>query len=187
MDNIPDIQANPPKTDDVTMDPSQKENLNPPSPLKSSKDTMFEEDAVLITRMGHTMPVRNVLAKHTAGDISMKIAKGNAALELPNIEKLNFKELHAGYLNRLSTSRDLEASLVNMMKKRYETISQADASLSGMKRSLGHQQDARAAAEEQLRATLAELEKDRAEHLLYKELTEAEKAALVKHAENAKD
>ena len=48
MDNIPDVQVNPPKTDDVTMDPSQKENINSPSPLKSSKYAMFEKDVVVI-------------------------------------------------------------------------------------------------------------------------------------------
>ena len=30
------------------------------------------------------------------------------------------QDVHSGYLNRLYTSRDFEAGLVNLMKKRYE-------------------------------------------------------------------
>ena len=33
---------------------------------------------------------------------------------------LSVEELHSGFLNRLYTSRDFEAGLVNLMKERYE-------------------------------------------------------------------
>ena len=44
--------------------------------------------------------------------------KGKAKLELPSYEEFSTKEFHAGYLSRLSTSRDLEVGLVNMMKRK---------------------------------------------------------------------
>lgn len=41
-------------------------------------------------------------------------------MDLSNFINLSTEELHSGYLNRLYTSRDLEAGLVNLMKERYE-------------------------------------------------------------------
>ena len=46
--------------------------------------------------------------------------KGKTKLELPNYEEFSIEELHAGYLARLSTSRDMEADKVNMMKRKYD-------------------------------------------------------------------
>lgn len=46
--------------------------------------------------------------------------KGKTKLDLPNLEDLSADELHQGYLTRLSTSRDMEASMVNMLKRKYE-------------------------------------------------------------------
>ena len=42
---------------------------------------------------------------------------------LSSYAHLNARELHSRYLNRLYTSRDYEAGLVNMMKERYEVTS----------------------------------------------------------------
>ncbi|KAE8776866.1 hypothetical protein D1007_50449 [Hordeum vulgare] len=108
-DNIPDAQVTPSRTDSKVVEPNHKEKLKPPCPMKSTKGTLPEDDVVIITGTGHTTPVRNVLAKHTAVDVSTKMTAGKSVLDLPNIEKLNFKDLHAGYLNCLASSRDFEA------------------------------------------------------------------------------
>ncbi|KAE8799007.1 hypothetical protein D1007_25628 [Hordeum vulgare] len=122
IDNIPDAQVTPSVTDSKVVEPSQKEKLNPPSPMKATKGALPEDDGVVITGTGHTTPIRNVLAKHTVGDVSIKMTAGKSVLDLPNIEKLKFEELHVGYLNRLASRRDFEAGLVNMMKRRYEVL-----------------------------------------------------------------
>ncbi|KAE8807077.1 hypothetical protein D1007_16620 [Hordeum vulgare] len=121
-DNIPDAQVTTPRTDSKVVEPSHKENLKPPSPMKSTKGDLPEDDVVIITGTGHTTPVRNVLAKHTTGDVSTKMTAGKSVLDLPNIEKLNFEDLHAGYLNLLASGRDFEAGLLNMMKRRYKVF-----------------------------------------------------------------
>ncbi|KAE8767997.1 hypothetical protein D1007_60574 [Hordeum vulgare] len=124
MDGIPDVPVDPAEAYNAAMEASQRKNLNPSNPLKTTKDAMIEEEDVVITRMGHSTPIFNVLAKHTVKDVSTEIEKGKAKLDLFNIEKLNFEELHPGYLSRISMSRGMEAGLVNMMKIRYdETIS----------------------------------------------------------------
>ena len=48
------------------------------------------------------------------------MGKGKGKMDLSNFINLSTEELHSGYLNRLYTSRDLEAGLVNLMKERYE-------------------------------------------------------------------
>ena len=52
-----------------------------------------------------------------------------------------------------------------------------------MNKNLARQQDARAAPEEKLRVSLAEIEKIKFEQTLYKKTAEADKASLLKHAE----
>lgn len=46
--------------------------------------------------------------------------KGKDKLELPNLEELSAADLHEAYLTRLSASRDMEAGMVNMLKRKYE-------------------------------------------------------------------
>ena len=41
-------------------------------------------------------------------------------MDLSNFVNLSAEELHSGFLNRLYTSRDFEAGLINLMKERYE-------------------------------------------------------------------
>ena len=49
--------------------------------------------------------------------------KGKWKIDLSSYADLNAQELHSGYLNRLYTSHDYEAGLVNLMKERYEVTS----------------------------------------------------------------
>ena len=46
--------------------------------------------------------------------------KGKWKTDLSSYAHLNAQDIHSGFLNRLYTSRDFEAGLVNMMKERYE-------------------------------------------------------------------
>ena len=83
-----------------------------------------KDDDVMITGTGHTTPGNPVaLSKHTAKDELSAIGKGKWNADLSNYAHLNAQDLHSGFLNRLCTSRDYEAGLVNMMKERYEVTS----------------------------------------------------------------
>ena len=72
---------------------------------------------VVITEMGYQSP-SNVLTRHTAK------AKANSPEEFgfPVLEKMTADDLHAGYLNRLNTSRNMELKLVGLMKKKYVVL-----------------------------------------------------------------
>ena len=50
------------------------------------------------------------------------MGKGKGKTDLSSFVNLSAQELHSGFLNRLYTSRDYEAGLVNLMKERYEVI-----------------------------------------------------------------
>lgn len=82
MDNIPDVQVKPSGDENIVVEASQKNNLNPPSPLKTTKDVVSDEETVVITVTGHTTPVHTVLAKHTAKSATTEVEKGKAKLEL---------------------------------------------------------------------------------------------------------
>ena len=51
------------------------------------------------------------------------MGKGKWNVDLATYAALNAQDLHSGYLNRLYTSRDYEAGLVNMMKEKFEVTS----------------------------------------------------------------
>ena len=90
-----------------------KENINPSSPAK--------DDDVVVTGTAYTAlgnPV--VLSKHTAKDEFAFMNKGKSKTDLSDYADLSAQDLHSGFLNRLFTSRDYEAGLVNLMKERYE-------------------------------------------------------------------
>ena len=86
--------------------------------MKAADD---KDDVIMITCTGHTTP-RNpdALSKHTAKDELSAIGKGKWNADLSSYAHLNAQDIHSGFLNRLYTSRDYEASLVNLMKERYE-------------------------------------------------------------------
>ena len=100
---------------------------NPPSPAKASDKPASPNkatDDVVITGFGHTSPGNPVaLSKHSAKVESAAEEKGKWKTDLSSYAHLNAQDLHSGYLNRLYTSRDYEAGLVNMMKERYEVTS----------------------------------------------------------------
>ena len=87
-----------------------------PKPLSPSTAT---ED-ILITGAGYQSSEPHVLTRHTSK------AKANSPekleFEFPVLEKMTADELHAGYLNRLFTSRNMELKLVGLMKKKYEVL-----------------------------------------------------------------
>ena len=92
-----------------------RDTVNPPTPSKGG------DDDVVITGTGHTIPGNPVaLSKHTAKEEFTAMGKGKGKTDLSNFINLSAEELHSGFLNRLYTSRDFEAGLVNLMKERYE-------------------------------------------------------------------
>ena len=90
----------------------------PSTPVKAVDD---KEDDIMITGVGHTTPGNPVaLSKHSAKDELSAIGKGKWNTDLSSYAYLNAQDIHSGFLNRLYTSRDFEAGLVNLMKERYE-------------------------------------------------------------------
>ena len=80
-----------------------------------------KDDEVVITGIGCIEPGNPVaLSRHTAKEEFAAIGKGKWNADLTTYAALNAQDLHSGYLNRLYTSRDYEAGLVNMMKQKYE-------------------------------------------------------------------
>ena len=80
-----------------------------------------KDDEVVITGIGRTEPSNPVvLSKHTAKEEFAAMGKGKWNVDLATYAALNAQDLHSGYLNRLYTSRDYEAGLVNMMKEKFE-------------------------------------------------------------------
>ena len=112
--NQPTIPARP---DDKPVSPV-KATDKPPTPAKAADD---KEDDIMITGIGHTTPGNPVaLSKHTTKDELSAIGKGKWNADLSNYAHLSAQHLHSGFLNRLYTSRDYEAGLVNLMKEQYE-------------------------------------------------------------------
>ena len=86
--------------------------------MKAADD---KEDDVMITGVSHTAPGNPVaLSKHSAKDELSAMGKGKWSTDLSSYAHLNAQDIHSGFLNRLYTSRDFEAGLVNLMKERYE-------------------------------------------------------------------
>jgi hypothetical protein len=108
------------------------DNLNPSSPIPASSPAKATEeippekdnDEIAIIGAGYKAPeTSNMLTKHATKEETPLLEKGKTKLELPNYEELSAEELHASYLSRLATSRDMEAGLLNIMKKKYEVHS----------------------------------------------------------------
>ena len=115
-----DQPTSPIRTDDKPTSPV-KNTDKPPTPVTAADD---KDDDIMITVTGHTAPGNPVaLSKHTAKDELSTIGKGKWNADFSNYAHLNAQDLHSGFLNRLYTSRDYEASLVSMMKERYEVTS----------------------------------------------------------------
>ena len=93
----------------------------PATPVRTTKE---KDDDVLITSVSHCEPGNPIaLSKHTTKEEFSAMGKGKWNADLSTYAVLNAQDLHSGYLNRLYTSRDYEAGLVNMMKEKYEVTS----------------------------------------------------------------
>ena len=112
-----DKPTSPARTDDKPASPAKAVN-KPSTPVKAVDD---KEDDIMITGVGHTAPGNPVaLSKHSAKDELSAMGKGKWNTDLSTYSHLNAQDIHSGFLNRLYTSRDFEAGLVNLMKERYE-------------------------------------------------------------------
>ena len=90
----------------------------PPSPTKTADD---KTDDVVVTGFGFAAPGNPIaLSKHSAKEEISAVDKGKWKADLESYTHLSAQDIHSGFLNRLYTSRDYEAGLVNMMKERYE-------------------------------------------------------------------
>ena len=90
----------------------------PPSPTKVTDD---KTDDVIVTGVSYTAPGNpTALSKHSAKEEFSAVDKSKWKADLESYAHLSAQDIHSGVLNRLYTSRDYEASLVNLMKERYE-------------------------------------------------------------------
>ena len=109
---------------DINLMNDNSSEANPPSPTKTSSPIkpVEEKDAdVIITGHGFTTPGRpTTLSRHDAKEELSAEDKGKWKVDLESYTHFSAQDLHSGYLNRLYTSRDFEAGLVNLMKECYE-------------------------------------------------------------------
>ena len=116
------IDEPPPEDHNITIDRTDVKPVitKPPSPIKPTEE---KADDVIITRFGYTAPSNpTVLSKHTAKEEISADDKGKWKVDLESYAQFSAQDIHSGYLNRLYSSRDFEAGLVNLMKDRYEEI-----------------------------------------------------------------
>jgi hypothetical protein len=130
----PPKQNEPPTTEEVNTQggaPDVLEDINPPSLIRLSSPTKATEDIALsspqiadevtITGASFKAPEPStVLTKLATKDDPVAAEKGKTKLELPMLEELSAADIHVLYLTRLSTSREMEANMVNMLKRKYE-------------------------------------------------------------------
>jgi hypothetical protein len=116
--NAPEDVPQPSEPADPDMAPEDpaRDDPKPPSPSTAVEDTTLPD--VIFTGMGHQSPEHHVLTRHSGKAETSSPEK--LEFEFPVLEKLTANELHAGYLNRLTTSRNMELKLVGLMKKKYE-------------------------------------------------------------------
>jgi hypothetical protein len=111
---------NPSEAAEMDIEPATEHESPRPSRVQTSQDVQTEkDDDITITGTGYTMPgASTVLTRHK--EESPSLERNKAKLNLQDYATFSANELHAGYLSRLHTSRDMEAGLVNLMKKKYE-------------------------------------------------------------------
>ena len=115
-----DEPTSPIRTDDKSSSPAKAADKSS-TPSKAADD---KEDDIMITGFGHTAPGNPVsLSKHNAKDELSTMGNGKWNADLSSYAHLNAQDIHSGFLNCLYTNRDYEASLVNLMKERYEVTS----------------------------------------------------------------
>lgn len=120
-----------------------------------------KEDDVMITGVSHTAPGNPVaLSKHSAKDELSAMGKGKWSTDLSSYAHLNAQDIHSGFLNRLYTSHDYEAGLVNLMKERYEAeLSKKETQNADLQENIKSQQAETSKAKEELTSALDAMEK----------------------------
>ena len=120
MKDAPDdtYQPSEPAGHDTAAESPARDDPKPPSPSMADEDTALPD--VAITGAGHQTPEPRVLSRHSGKAETSSIEEFH--FESPVLEKFTADELHAGFLNRLESSRKMELKLVSLMKKKYEVI-----------------------------------------------------------------
>ena len=99
---------------------------NPPSPIRIASPVKPAEKDDDVTITGHgftTLGHPTALSRHTTKEEISAEDKGKWKVDLEHYTQFSAQDIHSGYLNRLYTSHDFEAGLVNLMKDRYEVKS----------------------------------------------------------------
>nr|XP_040245554.1 vegetative cell wall protein gp1-like [Aegilops tauschii subsp. strangulata] len=100
------------------------------------------------------------LSKHNAKDEFAAVDKGKWKVDLDNYAQFNAQEIHSGYLNRLHTSREFKAGLVNLMKERFEAeLNMKESQVADLRRNISTQQATTSKAQTDLKTALEEMEK----------------------------
>ena len=89
-----------------------------PQPVLQTPKTPTAKDDIL-TGAGYQIP-SHVLTRHS-GEAKEKSPE-RIDFDFPSLEKMSTDDLHAGYLNRLNTSHNMERKLVNLMKSKFEVL-----------------------------------------------------------------
>ena len=110
-----------PANDPQPYEPANHNTVAPASPPQADFQTPSSPAAedVAITGAGYQSP-SHVLTRHTGEAKESSLEKPEFAF--PSLEKMTVDDLHAGYLNRLNASRNMELELVGLMKKKYEVL-----------------------------------------------------------------
>nr|XP_040254014.1 serine/arginine repetitive matrix protein 1-like [Aegilops tauschii subsp. strangulata] len=97
------------------------------------------------------------------------------------------QEIHSGYLNRLHSSCDFEAGMVNLMKERFEAeLNMKESQVVDLRQNIQSQQAETSMAKEELTTSLENIEKLKKDFSTERTSWDSEKAALLKRAEDAK-
>ena len=90
----------------------------PPSPALQTPKTPIAE-CVTLTGAGYCSP-SHVLTRHS--EESKEKSPERIDFDFPSLEKMSTDDLHAGYLNRLNSSHNMERKLVGLMKSKFEVL-----------------------------------------------------------------
>ena len=90
----------------------------PPQPTLQTPKTPTAE-CVTLTGAGYRSP-SHVLTRHSGA--AKEDSPDRIDFEFPSLEKMSTDDLHAGYLNRLNTSHNMERKLVGLMKSKFEVL-----------------------------------------------------------------
>ena len=105
-------RVNSPQVNPASPDPAHVD-VTPPN-VPTSPD-------VVVTGTAYAAPAEpTVLAKHTAKAEKIAQEKGKWSTDMSSLSIMSAQDIYSGYLNRLHSSRDYEASLVNLMREKYE-------------------------------------------------------------------